>query len=71
MIKVFAVVALLSSCALPTEPKPESKEWNNKYDPEDWRAQFNECRDKFYTAYPDEIIETDWHKCMRKDYSKE
>ena len=71
MIKLIGVVVLLSSCVLSTEPNVEKKEWNNKYNPDDWRAQFYECRDKFYTHYPDEIIETEWHKCMQKDYSKE
>ena len=71
MIKLIAVTVLVASCALPTEPPPEKKEWNDKYNPEDWRAQFEKCRDKFYTPYPDEIIETDWHKCMQRDYTKE
>jgi len=66
MIKLIAVIALITGCA--TEAKPK-KEWNDNYDPAAWRKQFEECRDKFYTAYPDEIIETDWHKCMRKDKS--
>lgn len=32
----------------------------------DWRKQFEECKAKFYVEYPDEIIRTDWHKCMEK-----
>ena len=67
MIKFIIVVALLSSCAHSTEPKAEKKERST----EDWKARFHECRDKFYTHYPDEIIETDWHKCMQRDYTKE
>ena len=47
----------------PSETKTETQEERLK--------KFHECRDKFYTHYPDEIIETDWHKCMQKDYSKE
>ena len=33
---------------------------------QDPMARFHECRDKFYTDYPDEMVETDWHKCMQR-----
>ena len=41
----------------PSETQPDKK---------DRMKRFHECRDKFYTHYPDHIIETDWHKCMQR-----
>jgi len=47
---------------------PETKEWNDKYNPADWREQFELCKDKFYTNYPEEIKQEEWHECMSRDY---
>ena len=65
MVKKLIVLCLLVGCA----HTPEIKEWNDKYDPNDWRKQFEKCRAIHYTAYPEEIILEEWRKCMdEKDY---
>tara|TARA_R100000995_G_scaffold35294_1_gene16088 strand:- start:495 stop:707 length:213 start_codon:yes stop_codon:yes gene_type:complete len=65
MIYRLLTAFILTGCAAYV---PETKEWNDKYDPADWRKQFEECRDKFYVHYPDEVNPNDWHKCMERDY---
>ncbi len=67
MIKLIAVLVLMTGCA--TECL-QQQEQNDDHDPTAWRKQFEECKDKFYTHYPDEIVETDWHKCMSKNNSR-
>ena len=39
--------------------------------PSDLRKQFELCKAKFYVEYPDEIIRTDWHKCMENKQESE
>ena len=65
---VYFSLLILEACSVPN-PKPQ-KEWNDKYDPSAWRKQFEVCKDKFYTHYPDEIVDNDWHKCMRKNHEE-
>ena len=43
-----------------------ARKWIN-----DLRKQFEECKAKFYVEYPDEIIRTDWHKCMENKQESE
>ena len=41
------------------------REWNDKYDPEEWRERLKKCRAFMY-------MENDaWHWCMGKDYEKD
>tara|TARA_R100001530_G_C4202605_1_gene125220 strand:+ start:280 stop:495 length:216 start_codon:yes stop_codon:yes gene_type:complete len=42
-----------------------SEQQKTEEEPSDLRKQFELCKDKFYVAYPDEIILTEWHKCMK------
>ena len=37
-------------------PEVKQKEWNDKYDPNEWRKQFEKCRAIHYNTYPEEII---------------
>ena len=67
MNRWLLTLVLFSTCTV--VPVPD-KEWNDDYDPAAKRKQFEQCRDKFYTEYPDEIIETEWHKCMNKESNK-
>ena len=55
----------LTGCALETK-----KEWNDKYDPSQWRKQFNVCKDIFYSNLSEEIKRDEWSKCMDKDYAE-
>ena len=48
----------------------QQKEVNDEQ-PSDLRKQFELCRAKFYVEYPDEIIRTDWHKCMENKQESE
>ena len=66
-------MCLLSGCAqtpiVEIVPDTNQKEWNNKYNPTDWRKQFEKCKAIFYTPYPEEIVAEEWSKCMNeKDY---
>jgi len=54
---------LLTTCSTPIL-ETEKKEWNDKYDPNQWRAQFEKCRELFYTNYPEEIKRDEWSACM-------
>tara|TARA_R110002167_G_scaffold87207_2_gene235856 strand:- start:915 stop:1118 length:204 start_codon:yes stop_codon:yes gene_type:complete len=65
-MRLLFISVFLAACA----SVPVQKEWNNKYDPASWRKQFEVCRDTFYTHYPDEIVDNDWHKCMRKNHEE-
>lgn len=44
----------------------EIKEWNDKYDPSEWRKQFEKCRKLLYTAYPEEIKREEWSNCINE-----
>ena len=59
------LLVLLTTCST-TILETEKKEWNDKYDPNQWRAQFEKCRDIFYTNYPEEIRQEEWHLCMQE-----
>ena len=65
MIYRLLTVFIITSCAAYV---PETKKWNDRYDPAAWRKQFEECRDKLYTAYPEEVQRDEWSKCMEKNY---
>ena len=58
---LVSIPLLTSFMGIPSHMQPYSPP--EKKDP---MERFHECRDKFYTDYPDEIIETDWHKCMQR-----
>jgi len=60
-ILLVSIPLLTSFMGIPSHMQSETQP--AKQDP---LARFHECRDKFYTHYPDEIIETDWHKCMQR-----
>ena len=64
-ISIIVVSVLLLTSYMGTPSHMQSEET------QDPMLRFHECRDKFYTDYPDEMVETDWHKCMQKDYTKE
>ena len=67
MVKKLIVLCLLTGCVHTLEVK--QKEWNDRYDPNEWRKQFEKCRAIHYTAYPEEIILEEWRKCMdEKEY---
>ena len=57
-ILLVSVLLLTSYMGTPSHMQPETQP--------DPMARFHECRDKFYTDYPDEMVETDWHKCMQR-----
>ena len=66
-------MCLLSGCAqtpiVEIVPDANQKEWNNKYNPTDWRKQFEKCKAIHYAPYPEEVILDEWRKCMdEKDY---
>jgi len=42
-----------------------SEQQKTEEEPSDLRKQFELCKDKFYVAYPAEIIITEWHECMK------
>jgi hypothetical protein len=65
MIYRLLTVFIITGCAAYV---PETKEWNDRYDPAAWRKQFEECRDKLYTTYPEEVNQDQWSKCMEIDY---
>jgi len=51
---------ILEACSVPN-PKPQ-KEWNNRYDAEKWKAQYEVCKS---------LIDTEpWIECM-KDFDKD
>jgi len=60
-ISIIVVSVLLLTSYMGTPSHMQSEET------QDPMLRFHECRDKFYTDYPDEIVETDWHKCMQKE----
>jgi hypothetical protein len=67
MVKIIIVLCFLAGCV--HTPEVKQKEWNDRYDPNEWRKQFEKCRAIHYTAYPEEIILEEWRKCMdEKDY---
>ena len=57
------LLVLLTTCST-TILETEKKEWSDKYDPNQWRAQFEKCREIFYTNYPEEIKRDEWSACM-------
>ena len=59
------LLVLLTTCSTPIL-EIEKKEWNDRYDPNQWRKQFDECRDKLYTAYPEEVKLDEWSACMNE-----
>ena len=67
---IICLLVLTSFMDVPSDIQPASSETKTETKEEKWK-KFNECRDKFYTHYPDQMIETDWHKCMQRDYTKE
>jgi hypothetical protein len=65
MVKKLIVLCLLVGCVHTSE----IKEWNDKYNPNDWRKQFEKCKAIHYAPYPEEIVLEEWSKCMdEKDY---
>ena len=65
MVKKLIVLCLLVGCVHTSE----IKEWNDKYNPNDWRKQFEKCKAIHYAPYPEEIVLEEWRKCMyEKDY---
>jgi len=63
-MRLLVLSLALTACATP----PVEKEWNDKYDPANWRRQFEECRYLLYTAYSKETQRDQWSECMDKDY---
>ena len=59
---ILLVSVALTACA----STPVQKEWNDRYDPAAWRAQFEVCKGLFYTNYPEEVKRDEWSKCMDK-----
>ena len=60
-------MCFLVSCA--HTPEVKQKEWNDRYDPNEWRKQFEKCKAIHYAPYPEEIILDEWRKCMdEKEY---
>ena len=57
------LLVLLTTCST-TILETEKKEWTDKYAPNQWRAQFEKCREIFYTNYPEEIKRDEWSACM-------
>ena len=61
---------MLSGCAqtsiVEIVPDTDQKEWNNKYNPSEWRKQFEKCKAIFYVPYPEEIVAEEWSKCINK-----
>jgi hypothetical protein len=67
MVKKLIVLCLLVGCI--HTPEVKQKEWNDRYDPSEWRKQFEKCKAIHYTTYPEEIILEEWDNCMQeKDY---
>ena len=62
-ISILLVSIPLLTSFMGTPSHMQSETQPEKQDP---MIRFHECRDKFYTDYPDEIVETDWHKCMQR-----
>ena len=52
MIYRLLTMFIITGCA---SYVPQTKEWNNRYDPAAWRKQFEECKGLFYTNYPEEV----------------
>tara|TARA_R110000851_G_scaffold20457_1_gene61907 strand:+ start:168 stop:389 length:222 start_codon:yes stop_codon:yes gene_type:complete len=70
MAVIICLLVLTSFMGVPSHIQPATSETKTETQEDRWK-KFDKCRDKFYTHYPDEIIETDWHKCMQRDYTKE
>ena len=67
MVKKLIVLCLLTGCV--HTPEVKQKEWNDRYDPNEWRKQFEKCKAIHYAPYPEEVILDEWRKCMdEKDY---
>jgi hypothetical protein len=67
MVKIIIVLCFLAGCV--HTPEVKQKEWNDRYDPNEWRKQFEKCKAIHYAPYPEEIILDEWRKCMdEKDY---
>ena len=65
MLKYIFTLLLIAGCAHTTE----KKEWNDRYDPSEWRKQFEKCKAIHYAPYPEEIVLEEWSKCINeKDY---
>jgi len=69
VVKKLIVLCLLAGCAqtsiVEIVPDTNQKEWNDKYNPNDWRKQFEKCKDIYYAAYSEEVVLEEWHKCMQ------
>lgn len=65
-MRLLIISVVLTACA----QAPVQKEWNDKYDPAEWRKQFEYCKGIFYTNYPEEVKRDEWSECMNKDYAK-
>ena len=50
-MRILLVSLDLTACA----SAPVQKEWNDRYDPAAWSAQFEVCKGLFYTNYPEEV----------------
>ncbi len=61
MIYRLLTIFIITSC---TTYIPETKEWNDKYDPAAWRKQFEKCKELFYINYSEETKLDEWSKCM-------
>ena len=61
---------MLSGCAqtpiVEIVPDTNQKEWNDRYNPNDWRKQFEKCKGIYYTNYPEEIVLEEWRNCMNE-----
>ena len=69
MIYRLLTVFIITGCA---SYVPETKEWNDRYDPAAWRKQFEKCKAIHYAPYPEEIVLEEWSKCMNeKNYERE
>ena len=56
------LLILVTACTPPI--LEEEKEWNDKYDPEQWRERFKECQPFLY------MEDDSWHWCMEKNREK-
>jgi|TARA_R110001599_G_scaffold101027_1_gene258653 hypothetical protein len=61
MVKKIIVLCLLAGCAHTPEQQPiiELQVDDTKIE------RFKKCRGLFYTNYPEEIKQEEWHNCMQ------
>ena len=70
MAVIICLLVLTSFMGVPSHIQPAPSETKTETQ-EERLKKFHECRDKFYTHYPDQMIETDWHKGMQRDSTEE